>query len=65
MVERLLAARRGLSVEDFADDYLSFEGAQRILRRFVFKGFVRRDRNRWVATSLLMGCPLVFPKGQP
>jgi hypothetical protein len=65
LVRRLLTARRGLSDNDLADDYLSFAGAQRILSRLVFKGFVRRNRNGWVATRLLTGCPLVPINGRP
>lgn len=65
MVKRLLAARRGVRAADLADDHLSFEGVQRILSRFVFKGLVRRDRNRWVATPILTGCPLVPVKQLP
>ena len=64
-MKRLLAVGGGVSAADLADDYLSLQGALRILRRFAFKGFVRRKRNRWVATPLLTGCPLVMTTGWP
>ena len=64
-MKRLLAIEGGLSAEDLADDHVSVEAAQRILRRFAFKGFVRRERNRWVATPLLTGCPVVMTEGWP
>ena len=40
-IKRLLAVDGGLSAGDLADYDLSFEAAQRILRRFALKGFVR------------------------
>lgn len=65
MMTRLLAIEGGVGAAELADDHVSFEAAQRILRRFALKGFVRRERNRWVATRLLMGCPVVMTKEWP
>ena len=62
---RLLAISDGLNARDLADEYLSLAGAQRILRRFALKGFVRRNRNGWVGTPLLAGCPLVPTSDSP
>jgi hypothetical protein len=62
---RLLAVSGGLSARDLADEYLSLAGAQRILRRFALKGFVRRNRNEWVGTPLLAGCPVVLTNDSP
>ena len=64
-ITRLLAVDDGLSAADLADNYLSFEGVQRILRRFAWKHLVRRDGNRWVGTRLLEGCAIVQTKGFP
>lgn len=64
-INRLLAADRALGTDDLVDEALPAEGAQRILRRFTFKGFVRRESNRWVATPLLTGCPLVRVDASP
>jgi hypothetical protein len=58
-IKRLLSADHALGTDDLADDALPLAGAQRILSRFKVKGFVRRQRDRWVATPLLNGCPLV------
>lgn len=56
ILRSLLAVEDGLRAADVADQRMSIEAAQRILRWFVMKGFVRRDQNRWVATSLLRSC---------
>lgn len=54
LMKRLLAVNDGLSVADLAEHYMPFDAAQRILRQFAMKGFVRRDHNRWLATPLLI-----------
>ena len=56
LLKSLLTVQDGLSAADLAGQRMSIEAAQRILRRFALKGFVRRDQNRWVATPLLLSC---------
>lgn len=64
LMTRLLAVENGLGVADLADDRMSFEAAQRILKRFVVKGFVRHDDDRWLATPLLIrGAHIVLAEG--
>ncbi len=65
MVKRLLAVHAGLSAADLTDGDLSFDCVQRILRRLAMKGFVRLRQSRWVATPLLIGCPVVMTNGTP
>ena len=63
-MRRLLAVKQGLRAADLADERMSFEATQRILRRFLAKGFVRHADDRWLATPLLIrGARIVLADG--
>ena len=58
LIQRLLAVEGGVVTADLADGRVSLDGIQRIMRRFAAKSLVRLERNRWVGTPLLKGCPI-------